>query len=156
MAVESRVPEHVFPVSVYIAAAIALTGALLFWYLQRGPRPAAATLPLTPEARAYVGNLKLSGVEPKATKSYLNQMVYEIRGNIANTGNRAVGVVEVFCVFHDAYGQVVLRQRLPIVTARSGGLKPGESKPFRLPFDDLPQSWNQQMPQLVIAAIQFS
>jgi hypothetical protein len=65
-------------------------------------------------------------------------------------------VVEVFCVFYDAYGQVVLRQRLPIVTARAGGLKPGESKPFRLPFDDLPSSWNQQMPQLVIAAIQFS
>ena len=25
-----------------------------------------------------------------------------------------------------------------------------------LPFDDLPQSWNQSMPQLVIAGVKFS
>ena len=37
-----------------------------------------------------------------------------------------------------------------------GGLKPGETKSFRLPFDDLPQSWNQSMPQLVIAGVKFS
>ena len=37
-----------------------------------------------------------------------------------------------------------------------GGLKPGETKSFRLPFDDLPASWNQAMPQLVIAGVKFS
>lgn len=156
MAVESRTRERVFPVSVYIAIAVIVAGALLFWFFQRGPQTAPAPLALTPEARHYVANLKLGGVQVKATESYLKQMVYEIRGDITNAGDRPVRVVEVYCVFHDAYGQVVLRQRLPIVTARSGGLKPGESKPFRLPFDDLPSSWNQQMPQLVIAAIQFA
>jgi hypothetical protein len=35
-------------------------------------------------------------------------------------------------------------------------LKPGESRDFRLPFDDIPGSWNNQMPQLVIARIEFS
>jgi hypothetical protein len=28
-------------------------------------------------------------------------------------------------------------------------------RPFRLPFDDIPASWNNQMPQLVIARIGF-
>jgi hypothetical protein len=36
-----------------------------------------------------------------------------------------------------------------------GGLAPGETKQFRLPFDDIPENWNQVMPQLVIAQIQF-
>ena len=39
---------------------------------------------------------------------------------------------------------------------KTGGLKPGETKSFRLPFDDLPASWNQAMPQLVIAGVKFS
>jgi len=34
-------------------------------------------------------------------------------------------------------------------------VKPGDSRSFRMPFDDIPESWNNQMPQLVIAGIQF-
>ena len=44
-----------------------------------------------------------------------------------------------------------LRQRVPIVNAQMGGLRPGETKQFRLPFDTVPESWNNVMPQLVIA-----
>ena len=36
------------------------------------------------------------------------------------------------------------------------GLKPGETRTFRLPFDDIPGGWNNQMPQLVIARIEFA
>ena len=50
---------------------------------------------------------------------------------------------------------MVLKERVEIVRGRLGGLKPGETKDFRLPFDNLPQSWNQGMPQLVIAEIVF-
>ena len=156
MAVETQSRERIIPVALYIAAGVVLAGVLLFWYLQRGPQPAPKLLELTPEAKQYVKNLKLSDVRVKATESYLKQLVYEIQGNITNTGDRPVSVVEVYCVFHDAYGQMVLRQRVAIVSAREGGLKPGQTKPFRLPFDALPPSWNQQMPQLVIAAIQFT
>ena len=59
------------------------------------------------------------------------------------------------CVFYNRYGEVVLRQRVSIVRAKTGGLKPGETKSFRLPFDNLPGSWNQSMPNLVIAQIVF-
>jgi hypothetical protein len=58
-------------------------------------------------------------------------------------------------VFYDAYGQVVLRERVAIVRSRTGGLQPGETKSFRLPFDSIPESWNQAMPQLVIAQVLF-
>ena len=83
-------------------------------------------------------------------------MVVEIEGKIGNTGDRPLDVVEIYCMFYDTYGQMVLQPRVPIVSARMGGLKPGETKSFRLPFDEIPESWNQAMPQLVIAGVKFS
>jgi hypothetical protein len=112
-------------------------------------------VPLTAEGKAYTRNLKLAGVEMKATQSYLGQEVVEIIGTITNSGDRDVKLVELTCIFYDPYGQVVRRLRVPIVKAASGGLKVGETRPFRMPFDDIPQSWNQTMPQLVIAQILF-
>lgn len=101
-------------------------------------------------------NLSLSDVGMKATDSYLPQTVVEIEGKIGNGGSRSLDRIEIYCVFHDRYGQLVLRKRVPIVSERTGGLKPGETKSFRLPFDEIPESWNQAMPQLVIAAVKFS
>jgi hypothetical protein len=127
----------------------------VFFYMQYVAKHTPTDAPLTPEAKAYVKSLKLSDVEIKANKSYLNQMVVEINGKIGNAGDRALDTVEIYCVFYDSYGQLVLRSRVPIVSPRTGGLKQGETKTFRLPFDEIPESWNQQMPQLVIAGVKF-
>ena len=110
---------------------------------------------LTPEAKAYVKNLKLSDVEMKAAESYMGSQLVEITGKITNNGDRPLQQVDLNCVFYDAYNQVVLRQRVSIVRTKTGGLKPGETKSFRLPFDTIPQSWNQSLPQMVIAAVLF-
>ena len=124
--------------------------------MEYASRHASGVIALTAEAKAYTRNLQLSDVELKSSENYFRQRVVEINGKIANTGDRPLDTVEIYCIFHDPYGQLVLRRRLPIVGGRVGGLKPGETKSFRLPFDDLPQSWNQAMPQLVIAAVKFS
>jgi hypothetical protein len=128
--------------------------ALSAW---RGNRP-APDLPLSDDAKAYVHNqfLQLEDVSMKATESYVKQNLVEIEGKIGNAGDRTVDVVEVYCYFRDASGQAVYRPRVAIVSTGMGGLKPGEMKSFRLPFDEVPQSWNQSMPQLVIAAVKFS
>jgi hypothetical protein len=125
---------------------------LRYWERDGGPPQPPG---LTEEAKTYVKHLQLSEVDMKATKSYMNQMVVEIVGKIGNTGDRGLRQVDLNCVFYDAYGQLVLRERASIVRASQGGLEPGETKPFRLAFDTLPESWNQGMPQLVIAHIGF-
>ena len=137
-----------------IVAAFLVLGVVLYFYL-RQPPPIPPQPVLTPEAKAYVRNLQLSDTEKKAITSYMNQKVIEITGNITNNGDRTLKLVEINCVFYDIYGQLVLRERVPIVRSTTGGLKPGETKPFRLPFDSVPDSWNQAMPQMVIAQIQF-
>lgn len=138
-------------------ALVAAAGGGAAWYLTQ-PREATVQAPvLTQEARLYVreGKLQLGGTEMKATDSAMAKSLIEIVGNITNSGDRKLKLVELNCVFYDPYGQVVLRERVPIVRQKTGGLAPGETKPFRMPFDNMPESWNQAMPQLVIAQIQF-
>ena len=134
-----------------LAIALALAGGLL-WFVNR-PKPVEATAPLSSDAKAYVRNLQLTDVTMKATESYVGQTVTEIEGKIANSGTRTVQHADVYCVFYNSYGEVILRERVPIVVS---GLKPGETRAFRLPFDDIPGGWNNQMPQLVIARIEFA
>jgi hypothetical protein len=134
-----------------LAIALALTGALL-WFVNR-PQHAAVNAPLSADAKAYVRNLQLTQVTMKATESYVKQTVTEIEGKISNAGDRTVQHADVYSVFYNSYGEVILRERVPIVVTN---LKPGETRSFRLPFDDIPGGWNNQMPQLVIARIEFT
>ncbi len=153
--VSQQKPVSIPPVAIVIAVVL-VVGAAGFLYLDRASKqPPPAPPPLTSEAKQYVRNLKLSGVDMSAREDYFKQKIVEITGQIQNAGDRSLQLVEINCVFYDPYGQVVLRQRVPIVSQKVGGLAPGETKPFRLPFDNLPESWNNVMPQMVIAGIEF-
>ena len=147
------------PIGVVIGLAVAAVGIAVVLFLNwRWSQPVPKPPALTQDARAYVRNgfLQLSEVDMNAKENFAQQTLVEITGKITNTGNRVVKLVEIYCVFKDPYGQVVLRERLPIVSARGGGLQPGEARSFRLPFDTIPQSWNQTLPDLVIARIDFN
>jgi Protein of unknown function (DUF3426) len=152
------------PVALVIGA-VCLAGLALFVYIDRASkRPPEAPPPLTGPAKDYVRNLRFvsadgqSAESPKmeAHESYLKQSVVEITGNIQNTGDRVLDLVEINCVFYDAYGQVILRERVPIVSKKMGKLAPRETKAFRLAFDNVPEAWNQVMPSMIIARIDFS
>jgi hypothetical protein len=145
------------PVALLLIIGIAAAGAIAWYVYNRSGPPAPAAAVLTPEAREYIrqGGLKLADVDMSAKENFAGGMLVEITGNITNAGGRNIRLVEITCVFTDPSGLVVLRERVPIVSAKMGGLKPGETKRFRLPFDTIPESWNQALPQLVIAQIVF-
>lgn len=146
---ESKPFVSVQVVIVLLFLAGGATGAFLW---ARYGRSENGPAPLTAEAKAYTRNLKLGEVEMKATASYIGQEVVEILGKITNAGDREVKHVDLTCVFYDPYGQAVRRARVPIVKS---ALAPGATRSFRLPFDDIPPSWNKALPQLVIAQIAF-
>jgi hypothetical protein len=124
-----------------------------WWYLDREAAKPVEQPGITAEAKNYVRNLKLSGVQMKATANYTGARVVEVEGQITNNGDRTLARVELNCIFYDVSGLVVLRERVPIVKAP---LKPGETANFRLPFEGVSTSWNQTLPQLVIAHIAFA
>ena len=144
------------PPLVVVLGVFVVLGVVGFVFLDRkASQPPPPPPPLTTEARTYLPNLKLANVQMNAHTSYLGQQVVEITGSITNAGDRKLALVEINCVFYDGYNQLVLRERVPVVSRKMGGLAPGETKQFRLPFDNIPESWNQVMPQMVIAQIQF-
>jgi len=137
-----------------IIGVMALTGG--FWYYQKVAHAGPAIVMLTPDAKAYVKSLQITDSDMKAHEGFAGVTgVVEITGKIKNAGERPLDMVEIYCNFYDSYRQLVLRERVPIVSVKMGGLKPGETKPFRLAFDTIPASWNQTMPGLVIAQMQF-
>jgi hypothetical protein len=135
-----------------IAVAVLAIAGLLAW-LSFSPKPGPAPEPvLTTDARAYLDNLKLSEVQPQTSESYIQKSLLEILGKITNAGGKTVTSVRVKCVFRDYNGRELKRE---LATVVKGPLTPGGTKPFRLAFDDIPDGWNQQMPDFVIAEIGF-
>ncbi|MGI8959874.1 MAG: hypothetical protein ACR2IV_08970 [Bryobacteraceae bacterium] len=140
----------------FIGALVAVglvTGVL---YLRRPNHEAPQNGPASSEARAYVSNLALSDVSMKATENLMKQQVVEIEGRITNNGRRPVRSVDVYCLFRGVDGHEIYRERVPIVRSKTAPVKPKETRPFRLAFDDLPDAWNQAMPTMVIAKITFA
>ena len=140
------------PASIVIGLAVILILGM-FGYLTFGPKPAPPPPPvLTAEAKEYLSRLALANVHMQASESMVNQRVIEILGDITNHGDRVIRLAEVTCVFRDYYGKELTRERVPIIASPLG---PGQTKPFRLAFDDIGDTWNQAVPGLVIAQIQF-
>jgi hypothetical protein len=110
------------------------------------------------EAKAYVSHLELSGVNMVASENFMQQKVVEIQGTIANRGTRPLAAIDVYCLFAGVDGKEVHRERSPVLGGSGvrAPLAPNEARPFRLPFDSLPEGWNEAMPKLVIAHIQFA
>lgn len=147
--------KPLLPLPALMVMLLAAGAAAVGLYLARAGSGTGAPTPISADAKAYTRNLKLADVEMKAMSSYMGQDVVEITGKISNNGDRPLRQVDLNCVFYDPYSQVVLRERVSIVRQKEGLLQPGQTRVFRLPFDSIPKSWNNTMPQLVIAQILF-
>ncbi len=141
------------PLLVGAAVAVGLIAAI--FYLNK-PAPRATAGSATPEAKAYLANLELNDVNMKASENFMKQQVIEIEGNLGNKGPRPLQSVDVYCLFYAVDSHEIYRERVPVISAKSRPLKPGETRHFRLPFDNLPNGWNQALPKMVVAQIGFA
>src|SRR3954454_20094190 len=155
MATPSSTPNRI-PRGLLIGASatlVLLAGVLL--YLSR-PAPNRSAPPVSGEAKAYVSKLTLADVSMQATENFMKQRVVEIEGKIGNGGDRELRGIDVYCLFYDVSGREIHRERVSVLSRQGAPLRPGENRAFRLPFDALPEGWNQAMPRLVIAGIDFA
>ena len=149
--------EKSIPLAAIVTATVfALAAFAGFVYLNR-PIPKTPDGVASQEAKAYLANLALSDVTMQASENLMNQKVVEVLGNISNNGPRELKSIDVYCLFYSVDGHPLHRERLRIVggVETRGSLKPGATKAFRMPFDSLPEGWNQALPKMVIAQIEF-
>ena len=149
-------PSAGLPVPILVVGALVLVACTAGFFFIRQARNRPPDVPvLTQEAAAYLRNLQLEDVDMKAAENYLKQTAATITGKITNNGARTVRLVEINCVFRDPTGRALLRERTAIIGRKTGPAAPGQTRSFELTFDNIPQGWNQVMPDLVISQIMF-
>jgi Protein of unknown function (DUF2393) len=114
---------------------------------------------------SYAANLKFSDLKASAAQNFVGATVSYLDGSISNSGTQTVIHVVVQVTFKDELGQTAQREELPIHVLRTGGpydeavdltlspLAPGESKPFRLTFENISAQWNHAYPELQITQV---
>ena len=154
MALSADVKKFPFvPLTIGVITAFLLLAG--WFYLSKPARPVVQSAS-SDEAKTYLPHLALSDVSMEATENFMRQQVIEVKGKISDNGPRPIRSVDVYCLFYGIDGKEIHRERVPIVQLTAAPLRPGETRGFRLPFDAVPDGWNQAMPRMVIAQITFS
>ena len=144
------------PIPPIVIGVVVVTALLAgMFYLQR-PALKSPESQASAEAKSYLRNLELKDVTMQASENFMKQQVVEVQGAIANNGPRPLRLIEVYCLFYGIDGHELHRERVSVVSATAAPLKPGETRRFRLPFDNLPGGWNQALPNMVIAQLGFA
>ena len=145
------------PILVGIVIVGIVVGILALIFRAEQKKPAAPP--------AYAANLKFSDMTTSAAQNFAGQTVSYIDGAITNTGDKTVIHAMVQITFKDELGQTAQRDELAIRVLRTGGpydeavdlnlspLAPGQSKPFRLTFENISAQWNHAYPDLQITQV---
>jgi hypothetical protein len=135
------------PILIGVVIVAVVVGALIFAFRSDQKKPA--------EPSPYAANLKFSDLKASAAQNFAGATVSYLDGQITNTGNQTIIHAIVQVTFKDDMGQVAQKEELPIHVLRTGGpydeavdlnmspLLPGQTKPFRLTFEDISAQWNQ-------------
>jgi hypothetical protein len=114
--------------------------------------PYAVSLPITNVHMSQAGNMAGS------------QTTY-VDGQITNKGQETVSGITVQVAFHGLENPIAKKETMPLPLIRTrqpyvdtqpvsaAPIKPGETREFRLIFDNIPEDWNQSYPEIRIISV---
>jgi len=145
---------------VALSLVVILAGVGVYFILYRSPQRAAtqrtARLEFGPQERAYAPNVHLGNFAMKQAENFLNQEVKIVEGDVLNAGDRTVLALDATIEFRDGLDQIALRETRPLLSGFPEGLKPGQVAHFEVSFDSVPNSWNYQMPLVIVSGMKLS
>ena len=103
----------------------------------------------------YATRISFSKFRLSARENMVGQTVYYVAAEVSNDGDRAITLLEVNVRFRDSLGQVVLLERTRVISPGHVPLGPGESRQFRMGFEEIPDAWNRVPPNLEIAHLEL-
>jgi hypothetical protein len=140
---------------------VAILGVLLL----AGRKKAPQVIGIQPLA-IYAANLPLSDLKMSESTSLSGGKSTFLDGRVRNTGNSIVSGVTVQVLFRNDENMppdvettplMLIRTRDPYVDTQMIGaapLKPGDEREFRLIFENVPNNWNQQMPEVRVVRVE--
>jgi hypothetical protein len=143
------------------AVIIVVAVAAILIFGRPAKQPAAAAID------PYAEYLLISDLKLSAATNFVGVSVSYLDGKIANAGNKAVTGVTVETVFRNSMGQIVQREKLPLMLYHTGlagfpdvaplsaaPLTPNQPRDFRLTFEHISADWDQGYPELRFVRIQ--
>jgi hypothetical protein len=115
----------------------------------------------------YAANLTISNLQMSEASSVAGAKSTYLDGLIANHGSQTVSGLTVQVAFHDFTGQFARNETMPLFLIRThqpyidtepvsaAPIGPGESREFRLIFDNVPENWNQNYPEIRVIEVKF-
>lgn len=147
-------PRSQWPFLVIGAAVVVVLVVVLGWLGRPGPPgPAAPPLPFGPAEQAYAEKVKFESPKMSRFANFLNQEVTYLDGDIVNEGDRSIVGLAVRVEFRNVENQVVFRQTMRPLNERAAPIAPGERRPFRLAFEEIPDDWNMQYPSIQVTGL---
>ena len=164
---QSASQEHSW-ISWAVAASVVILGLGLLALLGR-----SHTVPLSPQATTlqpspYASNLECTDIHLSQAENFAGSQVTYVDGTIANHGNQTVVGITVAATFANDAGEQPQIETLPLLLIRmhepyidtqsvsAAPLAPGDTREFRLIFDDISQLWDQKPPELHVLGVQLA
>ncbi len=113
----------------------------------------------------YAASLAWSDLQMSEATSFSGAKVTYVDGQITNSGVKTLTGITVQVGFHSPTGEYAQRLAVPLNLIRTrqpyidtepvsaDPIAPGQRREFRLIFDEVPDEWNQQYPELRVIAI---
>jgi hypothetical protein len=146
-----------------VVVVVVLGAILLSGHHERAARQAESASQ-TPDP--YASQLAISDLKMSEATNFAGGKVTYVDGVVTNKGNKTVTAVNVLVTFRNDIAEPPQQMPMPLTLIRtrepyvdiepvsSEPLKPGDSHEFRLIFDHVSPTWNQQYPAIQPTHIQ--
>ena len=158
---QERTPGSVLPWAVAGAAVLLVLAALLIM----GRHPSAASTGAVLPLDGYASSLPVSGVTMSESTSLSGGKSTFLDGHIRNGGAKVVTGATVQVLFANDESTPPQIETLPLTLIRTrepyvdtqpvsvAPLPPGDEREFRLIFENIRPSWNQQTPEIRVVNV---
>jgi hypothetical protein len=117
-------------------------------------------------ADPYATSLTISNLKMSEATTLIGAKQTYVDGNITNHGDKTLTGITVQVAFHDFTNQIGQKETMPLRLIRTHApnidvepvsaapIEPGQTREFRLIFERVTDSWNQQYPEIRVIAVE--
>lgn len=158
-----REPRSPLPWIIALVVVVIAIGVLVtISHRQTPPNPGGAGLA---SADPYAANLPISNIQMSEAGNMAGSQTTYVDGQIANQGQKTITAITVQVAFHGFANPIAKKETMPLTLIRTrepyvdtepvsaAPIGPGEAREFRLIFDNIPQDWNQNYPEIRVIQV---